>query len=370
MRWNAQGITTRTSITQLERILQDKQIDVIFINETFLKPQHQFRLSNYKVYRKDRNTHGGGVLIAIKNTIPHEPLPTIRTTTIENVSIVIEISGRPTRLTSAYCPRYTPNFSADLNKITTSSRDFFVFGDFNAHHTSWNCNQNNAAGKCLYNHQIQDHFYIHAPISFTRFGQRLSNTQPSVVDILLTNSSFNISQIETHPGILSSDHVPITCEIFGTIIDKQPLVRLYNLADWNSIRRWVDEKIQSFESEIITESNIEQVLMNITNTLQEADGKIPVRHTQTWQRRLSKLSLYLIGQRNRYRRKLQRSQLFQRPFLISVTKQLTHLIEVHISKDFNTNWNNFLRKLPTGSKNFWKITKAIRGKKICKASYF
>lgn len=34
-------------------------------NETFLKPHHEFKLNGYKIYRNDRDTHGGGVAIAI-----------------------------------------------------------------------------------------------------------------------------------------------------------------------------------------------------------------------------------------------------------------------------------------------------------------
>lgn len=59
MHWNAQGITNPTLIYQLEHMLNQKQVDIIFINETFLNQKHKFKMSNYKIYRQDRLTHGG-----------------------------------------------------------------------------------------------------------------------------------------------------------------------------------------------------------------------------------------------------------------------------------------------------------------------
>ena len=49
MHWNAQGITTPALIIELELVLQ-----------TVLKPNHKFKLKNFKVYREYRITYGGG----------------------------------------------------------------------------------------------------------------------------------------------------------------------------------------------------------------------------------------------------------------------------------------------------------------------
>ena len=114
MHWNAQGITNPASILELEQVLHHKKIDIIFINETFLKTNHKFKLTNFKVYREDRRTHGGGVLIAIKNSVPHERISMFQTSNIENISIIIKINNRHVRFTSAYSPKYTPRFTDDL----------------------------------------------------------------------------------------------------------------------------------------------------------------------------------------------------------------------------------------------------------------
>lgn len=42
------------------------------LNETFLKSNHKFLIGGYKIYREDRPSNRGGVLIAIKKVIIHE----------------------------------------------------------------------------------------------------------------------------------------------------------------------------------------------------------------------------------------------------------------------------------------------------------
>ena len=148
-------------------------------------------------------------MIAIKNTIPHERISKYPIAKVENLSVIVNINNRPIRFTSVYCPNYTNDFINDINILTTAKNDYFIFGDLNAQHTSWNCFQNNTAGNKLFNHQISSHYYIYSPNSFTRFGQTSSPTPPSVVDLLLTNSNLDFSQLEIHPEILNSDHIPM-----------------------------------------------------------------------------------------------------------------------------------------------------------------
>lgn len=363
MHWNAQGITNRSNIAQLQHFLNEKQIDLLFINETFLKSHHKFKLTNYKVYRKDRRSHGGGVLIAIKYSIPHQLISSYSTTVLENVSLKLQINNRPVRFTAAYNPRFSSSFLNDIKKITTDDGDFFIFGDLNALHTSWHCIRNNSAGNCLYNHQLQSNFYIHAPNSFTRFGQRTSFVQPSVVDILLTNSSLQISNIRSHPGILPSDHVPISCDIFGSVEENIIKIPQYNRANWDEIRNWVDCKLECLHSVEITTNNIEQRLSLITKTLQEVNNKIPTVRKLNNKNNLSKLSVYLIGQRKRFTRKLQRAHDPDQMILLkSLIKRISQLIDENVSNDVNNNWNTFLSKLPAGSKNFWRVSRAMRCK--------
>lgn len=71
------------------------------------------------MYRNDRQSHAGGVAIAIRQNIKHKLLHTTNTANIENISIEVNISNTPTIITSAYSPRYTTDFKNDMLLLTS-----------------------------------------------------------------------------------------------------------------------------------------------------------------------------------------------------------------------------------------------------------
>lgn len=363
MQWNAQGITTDSAVTQLEQFLHREKIDILLLNETFLKPHHNFRIGNYKVYREDRQTHGGGVLIAILKTIEHTIIPRYSTIDIENISILVKINGRQTIFTAAYSPHYTNQFRNDISILTNTANDFFVFGDLNAQHKSWNCTSNNQAGNVLYRLQIHSNFYVYFPPMHTRFGQNSHQVQPSTVDVLLSNSSLPISTLRTWPNELTSDHVPVSFHIFGAVICKDIKIKLYNQANWSHIRTWVENEVtnRNIASANITIQNIDNVLNNVSDVLKKAHDLVPTGKKAYWFRKISPLSKYLIGQRNKYKRKIQRcSDMHGKAQLKSIISQLNNLIDFHLNKDRNENFSCFVSKFTTGSKKFWHVSKAFR----------
>lgn len=360
MHWNCQGITTYSAIAQLELFVREKNIDVILLNETFLKPTHKFKINGFKIYRKDRLSHGGGVLIGIKNNIKHVLLPVEQTIDIESLSISIDMNGRTTCLTTAYNPQYTSNFNNDIELLTNKRNDFFIFGDFNALHSTWNCHSENSAGKALFNIQNKSRFYIYYSPNPTRFSQNFLPAVPSTIDLLLSNSSLHFSNLETHPNCLSSDHVPMTCHIYGSIRCHPSKILLYHKADWISIRRWVTNQISSIN---ITANNFKQCLNSLVDIVKGVSNKIPYVIKRSFETELSPISLHLIRQRKMFQRKFHRcADPNLRRSYSAILKQLRKLINFHIDRDRNKNWSKFISTLPSGSKKFWKISKFIKGK--------
>ncbi|XP_075155694.1 uncharacterized protein LOC142229041 [Haematobia irritans] len=119
------------------------------------------------------------------------------------------------------------------------------------------------------------------PNDFTRHGQNANHVQPSIIDILLTNSSMYISPLETHFGALNSDHVPITCHILGSAVEHEHTFLQYNRANWKAIKKWVDAqlKTQNIATAVVTSLNVENILGVITKIVQEATQQIPVKET-------------------------------------------------------------------------------------------
>lgn len=245
MHWNAQGITTFSTIAELELFIRKNKIDIILLNETFLKSNHKFSISGFKIYRNDRQMPGGGLLIAIKNCIKHKLLNSDKTSLIENLSISVQLNGRSILITSAYSPKYSNQFKTDINILTSKPNDFFIFGDLNVQHMTWNCSSSNAAGNALYNHQNQSNYYVYHSQNHTRFSQTTLRSSPSTIDILLSNYSLPFTNLETHPNVLSSDHVPITCYINGNTEDVSHKIPHYHLANWSEIKRMVKHEISA-----------------------------------------------------------------------------------------------------------------------------
>ena len=70
--WNCQGL--RPKRKGLENYLLQNQIDILALNETFLKPKFKFHLKGYDIYRNDRlvGTKGDVAILVKKVIIVHQ----------------------------------------------------------------------------------------------------------------------------------------------------------------------------------------------------------------------------------------------------------------------------------------------------------
>ena len=74
---NTNSVKSIEKATQLKATIQYNNPDIIFLVETKLDANYatySFLPPNYEAIRKDRSVHGGGVLIAFRNSIVAEPL--------------------------------------------------------------------------------------------------------------------------------------------------------------------------------------------------------------------------------------------------------------------------------------------------------
>ena len=74
---NTNSVKSIQKAIQLKTTIQSNNPDIIFLVETKLDENyatHSFLPPNYEAIRKDKNVHGGGVLIAFRDIIVAEPL--------------------------------------------------------------------------------------------------------------------------------------------------------------------------------------------------------------------------------------------------------------------------------------------------------
>lgn len=139
MFWNTQSIRN----TEIAHYLNTNEIDIVLFSETWLKQNHNISIPNFKFYRNDRvvpphannsRTIGGGVGIAIRNSLRHTIIPNINTKVIESIGVEVKDNGNTVRLVSVYFSGKGLNnsklnqFKSDIQILTSSTQNFLICG--------------------------------------------------------------------------------------------------------------------------------------------------------------------------------------------------------------------------------------------------
>ncbi|GFX91422.1 probable RNA-directed DNA polymerase from transposon X-element [Trichonephila clavipes] len=207
--WNANGLLRRNA--ELRIFIEKHSPDIFLIQETHLRPSHNFNIANYTCHRNDRISDGsrtaGRTLILVKNSLKHYCLPTLPLRALEATNVILTApKHEPISITSVYIPPSSDEnlFTIDIEYFIQTANNCVLFGDFNASHNAWNCNHITNRGRHLYNFVNMVNLNVAFPPTPTRFGHHSANT----IDIALIKNfyyPFTINSIDD----LSSDHNPV-----------------------------------------------------------------------------------------------------------------------------------------------------------------
>ena len=152
--WNCQG--RRPKQKELQNYLPENQIDILALNETFLKPKFKFHLPGYDIYKNDRlvGTKGGVAILVKKGIIVNQEWKNDHFNVItdnEALAIEIELQNRDkVILATIYCPNGNPS-SRLFRMINVLSNQVIFLGDFNSKHKQFGCVKPNKSGQTLLN---------------------------------------------------------------------------------------------------------------------------------------------------------------------------------------------------------------------------
>jgi exonuclease III len=374
--WNAQSILPK--INELSIFLSQNNIDILIFTETWLKHGLSFLLRSYRVYRKDRHcinpkkrNVGGGVAIAIRADISHSLLKDTHTTTIEAIGIEVNLMNQPIQFYAVYFPGSKlndiklTNFKKDLITLSSNRKPFFLCGDLNAKHRLWNCTRANKAGNILFSEMSHRNFSVNFPPTPTYFPPQSNRSNPSTIDIVLTNGYFDVKDIRSLNS-LSSDHQPVLFEVETRSKVKPSLTagkRCYARADWNKFKDIVHNNIDLIQlsSKLNCTSEIDEVLNFFTNIIKEAENvSVPffpqARPTSTMP---DPEVAHLISVKNLMRRQWQRLRL---PDLKREVNFLTKSIRRLSDKSNNADLNRNLSEIKPNSNQLWRVIKLLRNK--------
>ncbi|CAF1664362.1 unnamed protein product [Rotaria magnacalcarata] len=167
----------------------------------------------------------GGVAIIIHNSL--------KTKTIVQAPnfILIELTvlSETILIGAIYVP---PGSSVPFNLLETHvSKNFYIFGDYNAKHSQWRCNTNNSSGNELKSWLDEKGYQLIAPIKPT------SKRSDAVIDFGITNDATRWRSETIIEG--TSDHYPVYAYDRCLYQQKQTENRLAWIAQGNNIWKLV-----------------------------------------------------------------------------------------------------------------------------------
>ena len=146
---NCRSVKDKSKQIEIEYLAKTHQIDIMTLNETFLKPIDQFYIPDFHTIRNDRlNKKGGGSAILIRKSIEFKKI--ILNSENECLGIMVNINPNTNLAIFNIYIAPSSNLDQDLfSKITKNYTNFLVNGDLNAKNKLWNCNNENKNGKSL-----------------------------------------------------------------------------------------------------------------------------------------------------------------------------------------------------------------------------
>ena len=171
----------------------NRNLDIILLSETKLDdsfPLAQFMLKNYGIlYRLERNSNGGGLLLYVREDIPSKFLKVKSDCNIESICVEVNLRKRKWFINGSFNPNknFTSNHLESLNRIIDEYskiyQNFLFLGDFNA----------SVSEKCLAEFCILNGLtsLIKKPTCFK------NPNKPTYIDFILTNqpSCFQHSKV-------------------------------------------------------------------------------------------------------------------------------------------------------------------------------
>ena len=198
----------------IKDLLNRNILDILFLSETKIDDSFTdalFSVDNYHLWRADRTDRGGGVAAYLRTDIAGDRQKDYECKHIESISVEVNLQSSKILICGAYKPpsmtddMFENDCSLTLDKISSKYDNYILLGDLNF---DMLCEQ-----KCSSLMNMCDIFdlknLIKKPTCYT------SNSNPSLVDVILTNSD-TVSKIGgtcNFSSGLSDVHNVIACQL-------------------------------------------------------------------------------------------------------------------------------------------------------------
>ena len=202
-----------------QSFVYSSSLHIIALSETWLSDKiysKEILPSGYTIYRSDRHTRGGGVLLGVSSSLSSHLL--ISHSTIDLVVVQL-LTSPPITLCCIYIP---PSCSPDyfssclsaLTDIITHHENVIILGDFNLPDINWPCLTSHSLSSDALCELIFEH-------NLTQLILKSTHSKGNILDLLITNIDHHISNLLITPCSkqLYSDHLFI---FFDLLVNHYP----------------------------------------------------------------------------------------------------------------------------------------------------
>ena len=227
--WNSQGL--RSKWKELQNYLIENQIDILALNEAFLKLKFKFHLPGYDIYKNNRlvGTKGGVAILVKKGITVNQEWKNEHfnvTTDNEAFAVEIELQNRDNViLATIYCPDGNPSLRL-FSMINALSNQAIFLKDFNLKHKQFGCVKQRKSRQTLVN--IANDlklFYVNQIDSNRHACDDPFHGTSDILDVAFLSPGLSSRDISFSiaDGHMFSDHFPIQISLDKPLKQNTPL---------------------------------------------------------------------------------------------------------------------------------------------------
>jgi len=359
----------RKNGTELMAVLDKLKIDIVSINETFLRRRLSYDVPGFQMFRRDRPSRGGGgVMILVRNCI-QAVQQELNGYGNEVVACRVYLGSDQLLFASVYKP---PDVALDVNLLTllSSSQNVIIAGDFNAKHPALGSRGINRDGTELVG-VIDDLGLVLASDGLPTHTAVDGSMDQLDLIIASQDAAAKINSVEIGEDI-GSDHLPVVVEV-GLQTESEDVREWFDLrrANWRRYRERLDSGLETLSGVDVSGDPLEERSSRLAEAMMAAANesipKARPRDMRTWI--LTPQIRDVIRSRQRARRNWQRTRdpAFKREY-----NDLQRLRDHLIAEQKKLSWERFCEKLErdfrTDTRAFWcgvkQVQEGNRGKHL------
>jgi len=204
-----------SKLSKFQGFVYSSDYSIVCITETWLTSEifdNEILPNGYSIYRKDRDSRGGGVLLAIKNNITGSQMPS--PSDLEIVTVLVSTQN-PLIICAIYIPPNSDdtyheqlcNYLTDL--VNSNTKPIILLGDFNFPDINWTT----LSGSSARSNKFCDLLF---QLNITQIIDKPTHNLGNILDLVITNNEDIIQNLNIHPQHykpIPTDHFVITFTI-------------------------------------------------------------------------------------------------------------------------------------------------------------